>query len=126
MTHYEFSQSDNDWITSDITADWLINHFDPATRVKANSKKRALFIDGHSSHYTKCFLDTAKERNITVLGDSHCTHALQGLDVTCFGITKEQFNLKLDHFVELHMRSVSKDDFAGVFRRAYLYLISAR
>jgi len=50
----------------------------------------------------------------------HCTHVLQGLDVVCFAKMKTQFRKEIEAFKDLHLRNVSKKDFAGVFGRAYL------
>lgn len=78
-------------------------------------------MDGHSSHYTKRLLDAAKLLNITIFGyPLHCTHALQGLDVACFGIMKEYFSQEIELFEEQHGYGITKDDFAGVFGRAFL------
>lgn len=98
-----------------------MNDFDKQTRDKAGDEPRALFLDGHSSHYSKKLLDAAKERNIHIFGyPPHCTHALQGLDVVCFGSMKAEFSHEINTFEAENGRGVDKPDFAGVFGRAFL------
>jgi hypothetical protein len=66
-------------------------------------------------------LDYCKANNIVVLGyPPHCTHALQGLDVVCFATMKEAWKAEINAFEELHQRGVDKEDFCGVWGRAFL------
>ncbi|KAJ3555968.1 hypothetical protein NM688_g2285 [Phlebia brevispora] len=120
-----FACSENGWTDGEIAASWLIDDFDKQTRDKAAGKPRALFVDGHNSHYSKKLLDYAQTLNIMLIGyPPHCTHALQGLDVACFGCMKEEFALEVERFEAEHDRGVNKADFAGVFGRAYLRAFS--
>jgi len=99
----------------------MIKDFDAATAPKANGEPRALFVDGHSSHYTPQLLCYAKENNIFILGyPSHCTHALQGLDVVCFARMKDQYRKHVDAFEEKNGSKLTKADFTGVFGAAFL------
>ncbi|KAF8142656.1 hypothetical protein K438DRAFT_2113177 [Mycena galopus ATCC 62051] len=49
-----------------------------------------------------------------------CTHVLQGLDVVCFATMKECWKFEINTFKEIHQRAVDKEDFCGVFGRAFL------
>ncbi|KAJ3532696.1 hypothetical protein NM688_g7385 [Phlebia brevispora] len=116
-----FAWSDSGWTNSDIAAHWLIDDFDLQTREKAAGKPRALFVDGHNSHYSKAILDYARSLNITIFGyPPHCTHALQGLDVVCFACMKEEFAAEVERFEIENGRGVNKEDFAFVFGTAFL------
>jgi len=69
---------------------WMVDDFDAQTQEKADGRPRALFLDGHNSHYTPELLQYAKANGISILGyPLHCTHALQGLDVVCFAQMKD-------------------------------------
>ena len=94
--------------------------FDPQKREKAGNRTCVLILDGHSSHYTKEFLTYACDNNIILLGyPPHCTHALQGLDVVCFGKMKEIWKRVINKFEQEHQRAVTKNDFTFLFGTAY-------
>jgi hypothetical protein len=99
----------------------MIRDFDAQTKEKAAGRTRVLLLDGHNSHYTLPILEYARANNIIILGyPPHCTHVLQGLDVVCFAKMKHQFHNEIQKFENLHKRCVTKNDFAGVFGRAFL------
>jgi hypothetical protein len=50
---------------------------------------------------------------------SHCTHALQGLDVVCFARMKEIWKKVIIDFEALHWTKVTKVDFVELFGKAY-------
>jgi len=63
----------------------------------------------------------SQEDSVIILGyPPHCTHALQGLDVLCFGPFKHKFHSEIRSFEKGHGRGVRKADFAGVFGRAFM------
>lgn len=116
-----FAVSDNGWTDRDIAVQWMKKDFDPMTCEKAGDERRALFMDGHDSHFSKELLEYAKSRNIEIFGyPPHCTHALQGLDVACFARMKECWKRRIDEFESDHRRGVNKEDFVGVFSQAFL------
>jgi hypothetical protein len=51
---------------------------------------------------------------------AHCTHILQGLDVVCFAKLKKELADEIQVWNDSHQRGIQKQDFAGVFGRAYL------
>ncbi|KAF5347471.1 hypothetical protein D9758_015051 [Tetrapyrgos nigripes] len=102
-----FSASLKGWTDLELTIDWLVNHFDPQTREKAQGHTRALFMDGHSSHFTEPVIQFALANGIVVIGyPPHCTHALQGLDVVCFAKLKAQLKKAVTEFEELSRLSI--------------------
>ncbi|KIJ37580.1 hypothetical protein M422DRAFT_211326 [Sphaerobolus stellatus SS14] len=114
------THSKNGWTEQEIAEDW-IQKFDVETSQKAGGAPRALFLDGHNSHYSSKLLLYAKEHNIIILGyPPHCTHVLQGLDVVFFARMKEEFGRAVEKFEEEHNRGVRKADFASVFGSAFL------
>lgn len=95
--------------------------FEKETREKAKGRTRALILDGHSSHYSLELLQYAREHKIKILGyPPHCTHALQGLDVICFGIMKNELGLVIDDYERCYQHGVTKEDFIQVSGTAYL------
>ena len=94
--------------------------FDPLTKDKAQGWARVLILDGHSSHFTLDFLNYARDNNIIVLGyPPHCTHALHGLDVVCFGKMKQIWKAVVSTHEEEERRAVEKSEFTGLFGTAY-------
>src|SRR4051794_9493839 len=99
----------------------MVKDFDAQTKEKAAGHTCVLLLDGHSSHYTLPLLDYAQANNIIILGyPPHCTHVLQGLDVVCFAKMKHEFRCEIHKFEDLHMKGVTKADFAAVFGNAFL------
>lgn len=77
-------------------------------------------MDGHNSHYTKEFLDYARDHNIHVLCyPAHTTHVYQGLDVTVFGPLKEYWSQALDAFQGRTRQKINKTNFVSVYLEAH-------
>ncbi|KAG8940712.1 hypothetical protein FRC04_005067 [Tulasnella sp. 424] len=108
-------------IDGELGVDW-IRHFDEATKDRVGV--RFQFVDDHSSHCTVEFLDYAAEHDIIVISyPPHTTHALQGLDVACFGPLKLYWSLEKTKWERLKKRRLGKNDFLEVYslarRRAF-------
>jgi hypothetical protein len=100
-----FSISENRWTDGGLVCDWIKKDFKPQTQAQADSGKKtcALIMDRHSSHYSANLLEFCQQNNIEVYGyPSHCTHALQGLDVICFAKMKKCWKEELNAFENLH------------------------
>ncbi|KJA13091.1 hypothetical protein HYPSUDRAFT_103423, partial [Hypholoma sublateritium FD-334 SS-4] len=114
------SHSDNGWTDGTLGYQWLIDVFDPLTQERAAGNPCILILDGHSSHYTSEFLKYAQEHNIVLLGyPPHCTHALQGLDVVCFGKMKVTWKQVINDFEQNYANAVTWDNFTFLFGSAY-------
>ncbi|GJF00022.1 DDE-domain-containing protein [Phanerochaete sordida] len=121
VANASFTCSAKGYMTSEIMVSWLINDFDKQTKEKAAGRPRALFVDCHSTHYSRELLEAARARNIHILGyPPHCTHVLQGLDVVCFARLKDELARSVKLFEDEHNTGVSKNDFTHVFGRAFL------
>ena len=65
-------------MTGEIGVQWIEDDFDSQTSEVARGRPRLLIVDGHSSHFTRGFLEYARDHNIHVLClPPHTTHALQ-------------------------------------------------
>ncbi|PIL26583.1 centromere protein B [Ganoderma sinense ZZ0214-1] len=110
--------SPNGYVTGEIGIEW-IKKFDNLTKRKANGRRRLLLVDGHSSHYTRQFLEYARANRIHVLCyPSHSTHALQGLDVVIFGPLKQAWTTVRDNY-ERQGGTVSKRNFLSLYAKAH-------
>lgn len=113
--------SSRGYINGELGVDW-IRHFDEETKDRVGV--RFLFVNGHSLHCTVEFLDYAAEHNIIVISyPPHTTHALQGLDVACFGPLKLYWSQEKTKWERLKKRCLGKNDFLKVYslarRRAF-------
>ncbi|KIJ30243.1 hypothetical protein M422DRAFT_268294 [Sphaerobolus stellatus SS14] len=116
-----FACSPNSWTDEELALKWLVDDFDKHIQEKAGGRLHALFLDGHTSHYTPELLEYALKNGIMILGYSvHCTHTLQSLDVVCFAHMKQTWCEALDIFEVEHSCGINKSDFAGVFGGSFL------
>ncbi|KIK20325.1 hypothetical protein PISMIDRAFT_106027 [Pisolithus microcarpus 441] len=106
---------------TDGTIGWLwIKDFDQKTHNKANGHACLLLVDGHNSHYTKEFLDYAKEHNIHVLCyPAHTTHIYQGLDVVIFSPLKKCWSEEQDQFKSSTGQRITKQTFISIYGKAH-------
>ena len=120
LTLYSIVVSPNGWTDSELALHWIIDNFNAVMKEKAEGRSRLLLLDGHCSHYTLELLWHAQAANIIILAyPPHCTHALQGLDVVCFGVMKQYWAQEVLKFKQVHQHQVAKEDFASVFAGAY-------
>ncbi|KIY48767.1 DDE-domain-containing protein, partial [Fistulina hepatica ATCC 64428] len=122
VANVAFATSESGWSSSAIAMRWM-EIFEEETKEKANNgeDERVVYLDGHVSHLLPDLLKYAKDHNIKVMGyPPHCTHALQGLDVACFGKMKECWKIALQAFENEHRRGIRKCEFAEVWGKAYL------
>jgi hypothetical protein len=84
-------------------------------------------VDGHNSHYTRSFLEYAREHRIRILCyPSHSTHLYQGLDVVVFSVLKRSWSKFRDNFERETGGKVSKKNFLGVYAKAHLEALSKK
>jgi DDE superfamily endonuclease. len=94
--------------------------FNKATRAKADGRRRLLLVDGHNSHYTRGFLEHARNNQIQILCyPSHSTHVYQGLDVVIFGVLKRRWGEERDTYERKHGLKVDKTNFLSVYAAAH-------
>ncbi|THU84612.1 DDE-domain-containing protein, partial [Dendrothele bispora CBS 962.96] len=97
---------------------WL-ELFSKETQAKANGRRRLLLVDGHNSHYTRDFLQYAREKKIEVLSyPSHSTHVYQGLDVVIFSVLQRNWTRVRDEW-ERNGHTVDKTNFLSVYASAH-------
>ncbi|THU90241.1 DDE-domain-containing protein, partial [Dendrothele bispora CBS 962.96] len=116
-----FACSPKGWTDSQIAIHWIKTQFDPQTRNKAQGRCRALFMDGHSTHFTEPVIEFGLSVGIRIAGyPPHCTHALQGLDVVRFAKMKTELKKTVADFEEEYQHPVAKADFTRVFGTAFI------
>ena len=113
------------WTTGEIGIEW-IKIFDKQTRTKANGQWRLLLVDGHNSHYTRAFLQYARENNIAILCyPAHTTHIYQGLDVVVFSILKKNIGDERRAYEKRTGKSMKKENFLEIYGRAHIKTMQA-
>jgi len=90
--------SQNGWTDNQIGALWFKEQFIPfAESKKVSNDPVVLFLDGHGSHESEEFRNTAFEHGIIVIAfPSKCTHKLQPLDVVIYAQTQRQWTKHCD------------------------------
>jgi hypothetical protein len=87
------------WMTACLFSAWL-NHFILALRKQSSisvSSPHLLILDGHSSHVTLDIVRRARDVGLHLLTlPSHCSHAVQPLDVAVFKPSKAAFRVYRD------------------------------
>ncbi|KIK77919.1 hypothetical protein PAXRUDRAFT_84901, partial [Paxillus rubicundulus Ve08.2h10] len=88
-------------------------------------RARLLLIDGHNSHYTREFLDYARDQNIHVLCyPAHATHIYQGLDVIIFSSLKNYWTQEHDNFESTTCQKITKNNFINIYGRAHIRVLT--
>ncbi|KAG8856248.1 hypothetical protein FRB96_006560 [Tulasnella sp. 330] len=95
-----------------------MHDFNEQTKEKAGHA-RFLFVDGHRSHCTLEALDFAAANNIALVSyPPHTTHALQGLDVACFGSLKTYWGQEKTDVENRKRQRITKENFLRIYSRA--------
>ncbi|KIO07587.1 hypothetical protein M404DRAFT_135527, partial [Pisolithus tinctorius Marx 270] len=109
------AHSPEGWTDGEIGHLW-IQDFDNKTHAKADRCSCLLLIDGDNSHYTKEFLEYARNHNIHILCyPAHGTHAYQGLDIVIFGPLKCAWLQERNTFKTSTQQAVSKENFISIY-----------
>lgn len=64
---FRFTVSDTGWLSSHLILDWIQNHFDPLTRVKANGGYRLILLETSAVHFSSEFLQYGVKNKIIFL-----------------------------------------------------------
>lgn len=108
------------WTDGEIGVEWM-KDFHEKTKEKAAGRARLLLVDGHNSHYTRGFLEFARDHDIHVLCyPAHATHVYQGLDVAVFGVVKTYWSEERDKWERERKEPVTKENFLGVYGAAHI------
>ena len=91
------------------------------------SRPLLLLLDGHSSHYEPATIRFAKEYDVIILRlPPHTTHETQPLDCSLFWPLKIHWREAVHDFYQKNPgKVISKLNFSGIFRQAWLQSITA-
>jgi len=107
------------WICDDLAFQWIRRVFDPATRKKANGRRRALVCDGHGSHVQPEVLRFCIDNNVSLLLlPAHSSHLCQPLDVGVFSPLKTYMGQELDEIMRYGIPNIRKFEWADCYRLA--------
>ncbi|CCG82343.1 protein of unknown function [Taphrina deformans PYCC 5710] len=114
--------TDSGWSNDYIALKWLIEVFDPATKDRAQTEPRILFLDGHDSHVKVDFIKACLERNIYVCAlPANMSSYLQPLDVNYSSTLKLYYTQQIEllHMGAQDTMRVTKGMFWGWFQEAW-------
>ena len=114
-----YASSDSGWMTSRILDEWFSDHF---LMYAPLVRPLLLLMDGHSSHYSPVFIETAAENEVIVFClPPNSTHFLQPLDNGPFGPLKTYWREECHSFTSSNPgRVVTKLQFNQLFHRAWM------
>ena len=102
-----------------------IQDFNEKTQAKANGQACVLLVDGHNSHYTKEFLEYARDHKIHVLCyPAHATHIYQGLNVAIFRALKNRWSDERNQYESATRQKVTKANFISIYGRAHCAILT--
>ena len=118
-----YGLSKKGWIDRELFHGWLVEHF----LKHAVASRPLLLLDGHSSHYEPATIRFAKENDVIILCLApHTTHETQPLDCSLFWPLKIHWREAVhDLYQKNPGKVISKLNFSGIFRQAWLQSITA-
>lgn len=125
---WEFTSTENGWITDDTALEWLQKVFIPQTAPLDPSEVRLLVLDGHGSHTTTEFMWECFSNNIQLLFlPPHTSHVLQPLDLAVFSPLKTSYRKQVG-FLNLLTDStpIGKRNFLRCYYKARIDALTAR
>jgi len=118
FTIIRLGYSKKGWITGEITTQY-IPIFAQQTKPAMSGQAHLLIVDGHSSHYSCGFLESAHEHNIHfICYPLHTTHVFQALNVSLFGPLKAVIVQERDCYKREQHESILKKNFLKVLGAA--------
>lgn len=94
------AMSDSGWTNSSIFLTYMKDHFLKYVARPDKDQPLWLIMDGHASHCTIEAIEWARQNNIILfILPPHTSHALQPLDVGCFGPFKSVYYAECSRFI---------------------------
>jgi hypothetical protein len=116
---WHFSCNSKGYTSNTHGEGWLEQCFEPATRVKANGRKRLLLCDGHDSHISAQFARFCMDHDIILfLLLPHSSHLLQPLDVSIFGPLKSAMSSQLSRLYATEVSRLQKAEWLEYYAKA--------
>ncbi|XP_045206592.2 uncharacterized protein LOC123558800 [Mercenaria mercenaria] len=92
--------TDSGWSNSDVFLEYLQEHFIKYVQRGNKEQPLLLIFDGHRSHINMPVIEWAQHNNILLFVlPAHTSHALQPLDVGCFGPLQKIYNYECHKFL---------------------------
>ena len=117
----KMAMSESGWSNGRVFQQFLSEHFLQHIPQRTANEHVILLYDGHKSHISSSLVSWASERNIVLFVlPAHTSHALQPLDVGCFGPLKRAYNSACQNFMRENIgRVISRYDVCSLLYKAY-------
>ena len=118
--------TDSGWSNGQVFESYLNNHFLKYVQGRDKDEPILLLYDGHRSHISMTLVNWAKENNVVLFVlPAHTSHALQPLDIGCFGPFQRIYNAECHKFIRENPSSkVTKYNVCSLACKAYIHALS--
>ncbi len=107
--------------------EWIEECFEPFTRSHHQGEYRLLILDSHASHASTEFITFTRAHKIICLClPPNSTHLLQTLDVSVFGLLKQNYKKPLSKKTRFSTYNIDKTDFISLIQKARRQGISSQ
>lgn len=113
--------SDSGWSNSDVFLQYLQNHFLKHAQRENKGQPLLLIFGGHKMHINVPVLKWAQQNNILLFVlPAHTSHALQPLNVRCFGRLQELYDKECHKFLRENPEAIiTRYNVAAIASQAY-------
>jgi len=119
-----YTMSDSGWVNGEVLMKYLNEHFLKFVQRGSgdNIEPILLIYDGHSSHVSLDIVKWARRHHVVLFVlPPHSSHALQPLDIACFGPFKATFHSECHLYMAKERgRIITKYEIAELSGKAYL------
>lgn len=118
--------TDSGWSNGQVFETYLNDHFLKYVQGRNKDEPILILFDGHRSHISMTLIDWAKENNVVLFVlPAHTSHALQPLDLGCFGPFQRIYNAECHKFIRDNPSSrVTRYNVCSIACKAYSHALS--
>jgi len=119
-----YAMSDSGWVNGTVLMEYLDKHFLKYVQRGSgdNNEPVLLIFDGHASHVSVDIVNWARDHHVILFVlPPHSSHALQPLDIACFGPFKATFHSECNLYMAKERgRVITRYEIAELSGKAYL------
>jgi len=117
------AMSDSGWVNGSVLMEYLDKHFLKYVQRGSgdNNEPVLLIFDGHASHVSVDIVKWERDHHVILFLPPHSSHALQALDIACFGPFKATFHSEFNLYMAKERgRVITRYEIAELSGKAYV------